>query len=459
MQSMAINSNEVKDSPVLQLAEAAKIASAELAVLSSEDRNNVLLRMADLLEENAEKIIAENNRDMEAAKILVEAGNLNQSLYGRLKFDRSKLDSVLKGIRQVASLPDPIGKCDLARELDNGLNLYRITCPLGVIAVIFESRPDAFPQIVSLSLKAGNAIILKGGKEAEHSNRILFQVLRKAVVDSGLPPACITLIETREDVSALLAADAFVDLVIPRGSNDLVRHVQNNTRIPVLGHADGICHIFLDEDADADKATRVVVDAKVQYPSACNAVETILIHKKSLPVLLPKIVAALQKENVELRLDEYSLHEINNASCHRGAGGVIDLAKLKPASHADWCTEYCDLILSIAAVDSIDDAITHINKFGSGHTDSIVTENKEHFDLFFHKVKSAGVYWNASTRFADGFRYGFGAEVGISTASMHPRGPVGLEGLVSYKYKLDGDGHIVADYSGPDAKQFTHRDL
>ena len=448
--------SETISSKVLIEAEAAKLASAELAVATEAQRNSALMAMADALESSADEIETANAQDLDYAKQQVEQGLIKDALFQRLKFDKKKIALAADGIRQVAKLPDPLGVCTLARELDQGLNLHRVSCPLGVVAVIFESRPDAFPQIVSLSIKAGNAILLKGGKEAERSNRAIYKALQTAIQKSGLPEHSVVLLETREDVNSMLKAEEFVDLVIPRGSNDLVRFVQNNTKIPVLGHADGVCHIYIDEDADEDKASRIVLDAKTQYPSACNSVETLLIHKSKLDSFLPNTVAALQGAGVEVRLDEVCSERLRNTA---DPARTINASLLKTATAEDWTSEYCELIVSIKSVDSLADAIQHINKFGSSHTEAIITEDKSKFETFFQKVNSAGVFWNASTRFADGFRYGFGAEVGISTARMHPRGPVGLEGLVTYKYKIEGSGHIVADYSGPDARPFTHRNL
>jgi glutamate-5-semialdehyde dehydrogenase len=329
-----------------------------------------------------------------------------------------------------------------------------------VIAVIFESRPEAMPQILSLCLKTGNAVVLKGGAEAEKSNRILFDIMQKAAEKAGVPTDAFALIETRADVKQLLGADGFVDLIIPRGSNDLVRYIQNNTRIPVLGHADGICHIYIDESASVEMAVSITLDSKVQYPSACNSVETVLIHKAILERVLPPLCLALQKEHVELRLDSCSQAALQKSrQSHTGADLPLDWTRITAASEDDWASEYCDLILSVKAVDSLQDAIAHINKYGSGHTESMVGQDAARFQQFFAQVNSSGIFLNASTRFADGFRYGFGAEVGISTAKLHPRGPVGMEGLVTYKYKLLGKGHLVASYVGPNARTFTHRSL
>ncbi len=450
------------ESPVLKAAEAAKLASGTLAAMSAKQKSEALLSIADALDANAEKIEAENKKDLEAAKLEVEKGQLNDALYQRLKLDKAKLQSCTAGIRQIAAMADPVGHQTLARELDEGLYLYRKTCPIGVVAVIFESRPEAMPQILSLCLKTGNAVILKGGAEAEKSNRILFDTMQAAAARAGVPADAFALISTRADVKQILSAEAFVDLIIPRGSNDLVRYIQSNTRIHVLGHADGICHIYVDEEADLDKAIPIIVDSKVQYPSACNSTETLLIHQSVISSLLPKLCASLQKANVELRLDSICLNKLNELKADSSNSDSLKGIKfdlLKESTEEDWHLEYCDLILSIKSVGSMDEAIAHINKYGSGHTEAMISKNKNRFKEFFQKVNSAGVFFNSSTRFADGFRYGFGAEVGISTAKMHPRGPVGVEGLVTYKYELIGNGHIVGDYSGPTARQFTHKDI
>jgi glutamate-5-semialdehyde dehydrogenase len=442
------------NSTVVKIAAAAKAASAQLACLSAEQKDRALLSIADALESNADIIVAENRKDLDAAKKALASGSLKESLYHRLKLDETKLASTIEGIRQIALMKDPIGELSLARELDEDLTLYRVSCPIGLIAVIFEARPEAMPQILSLCLKTANALILKGGSEAEHSNRILFQLMQNAVIKAGLPGEALALIETRAQISEILQANESVDLIIPRGSNDLVRYIQSNTRIPVLGHADGICHIYVDNEAELGKAEALIIDSKIQYPSACNAVETVLLHKDIAANFLPQLCAALQKNMVEVRLDSSSLDLLKKQK-HNS----VNLEQINLATEKDWKTEYCDLILSIKIVDSIEEAISHINKYGSGHTDAMVSQNEEKFGLFFAQVNSAGVYLNASTRFADGFRYGFGAEVGISTSKLHPRGPVGIEGLLTYKYKLIGKGQIVADYVGATARKFTHIDL
>lgn len=437
------------DDEVLREAEQCKLAANELAILNAEQRAKSVLFAAEEIEHNKQDILDANAKDITEAERLVSEGQLSPSLLSRLKLDESRLSSITQGMRQVACLADPLGQTTLARELDNGLNLYRLSCPIGLIAVIFESRPDALPQIASLCLKSGNSVILKGGREAVNTNAALFRCIRNGAIKAGVPEKAVLLLDSRKAVIELLKADQFVDLVIPRGSNQLVSYIQSNTRIPVLGHAEGVCHIYVDESADIAKSVQIVTDSKVQYPSACNAVETLLLHTAVAKSFLSKCLPALTHLGVEIRCDERAAAVL--------APGLA--SAVKPSVAEDWRTEYCDLILSIKVVDSLDEAIVHINKFGSHHTDCIATEDKSAFDRFFAQVNSAGVYWNASTRFADGFRYGFGAEVGISTGKLHPRGPVGLEGLVTYKYKLEGNGHIVADYVGVDAKRFTHKSL
>lgn len=429
---------------VIESAGRAKRALGALARLSTEEKNHALLAIAREIGEQTERILAANKKDLDAAAAMVAASEMSEAAYSRLKLDEAKVREIVSGIEQVAGLEDPVGKITLATELDDGLRLYRVNCPIGVIGVVFESRPDALTQIAGLAIKSSNAVLLKGGREAEHSNRALFGAVQTAASRSGIPAGALALLESREEVNALLKAEGFVDLIIPRGSNALVRYVQENTNIPVLGHAEGICHIYVDEAADLEKAASIVLDGKLQYPSACNSVETVLIHSKVAEGFLPRITRELQRGGVDVRLDEQAISRFE-------IGGV------KTAAEEDWKTEYCDLILSIKVVETIEEAIEHINTYGSHHTDAIVTEDTTAFDRFFAEVDSAGVYLNASTRFADGYRYGFGAEVGISTSKLHPRGPVGLEGLVTYKYKLTGAGHTVSMYTGPDARRFTHK--
>ncbi len=433
-------------SAVIDAARRARAAAGTLAGLSIEVRNAALEAVAKAIERAVAEVVAANAQDLAAARPLVDKGEMSEALFARLKLSDNKVRDMIAGVRQVAALADPLGVVTLARELDEGLRLYRVSCPIGVVGVIFEARPEALVQIAALCLKSGDPVLLKGGREAERSNRCLFEIVSQAAVSEGFPAGAFALLESREDVAELLKADGLVDLIIPRGSNALVRHIQQNTTIPVLGHADGICHVYVDKAADLAKAHRITLDSKLQYPAVCNALETLLVHRDIAPTFLPALVKDLADRKVEVRADKEAVERL-------GLQGV------KLATEDDWRTEYCDLILSIRVVDSLDEAITHINTYGSRHTDAIVTEDQSAWQRFFAEIDSAGVFLNASTRFSDGFRYGFGAEVGISTGKLHPRGPVGLEGMVTYKYKLVGDGHIVADYAGPNAKPFSHRPM
>jgi glutamate-5-semialdehyde dehydrogenase len=400
-----------------------------MARLDGSCRNAALTAVARALEAEAGSIAAANRRDLEAARAEVARGAMSESLYARLVLDEPKVAELAVGVRQLATLADPVGKVTLAVELDEGLILERVTCPIGVVGVVFESRPDALVQIAGLCLKSGNAVLLKGGGEAAHSNRALFDLVERAALGSGIPEGALALLESREHVDELLRCEGSVDLIVPRGSNALVRYVRQRTSIPVLGHAEGICHVYVDAAADVERALAVTLDAKLQYPAACNAAETLLVHRAAADRFLPRALAALKERGVAVRTE------------------------------GPWNAEYGDLVIGLRIVDSIDDAIAHINRYGSRHTDTIVTEDDAAWRRFFAEVDSAGVFRNASTRFADGFRYGFGAEVGISTGKLHPRGPVGLEGLVTYKYRLTGKGHVVSDYIGEGAKRFTHRPL
>ncbi|WP_254173606.1 glutamate-5-semialdehyde dehydrogenase [Planktothrix pseudagardhii] len=431
--------SETRSIPLVDLAAKTRLAAQKLAGLSTVEKNQAIEAVAQALEAAAPEIIAANEADCRAA----EAEGIPKPLYNRLKFDATKLNSTIAGLRDVAKLPDPVGVVQIHRELDQGLTLKRITCPLGVLGVIFEARPEAVIQISALAIKSGNGVILKGGKEAIHSCQALVNAIRQGLSQTAVNPEAVQLLTTREEILELLRLDDYVDLIIPRGSNSFVKFVQDNTRIPVLGHAEGICHVYIDKLADIKKAIAITVDSKIQYPAACNAVETLLVHQEIASQFLLKAVTALQAKNVELRGDAQTLAMVN----------------IKPATNEDWSTEYTDLILSIKIVENLEEAIAHINTYGSGHTDAIVTEDQTAANIFLNQVDAAGVFHNCSTRFADGFRYGFGAEVGISTQQMPPRGPVGLEGLVTYKYQIVGDGHIVATYSGSNAKPFTHRDL
>ena len=404
-----------------------KQASPKLAGTTGEVRNRALLAIADALQEKKEQIFEANRQDMEQA----EKDGIAAPVLKRLKFDDGKLRDVVNGIRDLIQMPDPLFHTQLARQLDEGLTLYRESCPIGVIGVIFEARPDALVQISALCIKSGNCVILKGGSEALRSNKILFDTIYDAVRAAGLPEHCMLQLEARSEINELLSCQESVDLLIPRGSNAFVQYIMNNTNIAVMGHADGICHIYVDKDADLEKAIPIILDAKTQYVSACNTVETLLVHKEVAAKLMPALHAALKEKKVELR----------------GTDAILQYTDCVKATDADDDTEYLDYILSSKVVASIDEAIDHINLHGSHHTDCIITEDRTAAEHFMRMVDSAGVYQNCSTRFADGYRYGFGAEVGISTGKLHARGPVGMEGLLSYKYKLFGDGHIVDDYA------------
>jgi glutamate-5-semialdehyde dehydrogenase len=429
----------VESSSIVEIAKLTRQAAGQLASLPTEKRDRAIEAIAQALESAAPEILAANEADCQES----EANGIAKVLLARLKLSPTKLKATIDGVRDVKKIADPVGGVQIHRELDEGLILKRLTCPLGVLGIIFEARPEALIQITSLAIKSGNGIILKGGKEAIRSCQTLVKVIKQGLASTNVNPDAVQLLTTREEIQALLSLDKYVDLIIPRGSNAFVRYVQDHTRIPVLGHADGICHLYVDKAADIEKAIAIAIDSKTQYPAACNAIETLLVDREIAAQFLPKIVEALTNHKVELKGDEIARQYFNIA----------------PASEEDWQTEYCDLILSIKVVNSLEDAIEHINKYGSKHTDAIVTEDNLTAQTFLNRVDSAGVFHNCSTRFADGFRYGFGAEVGISTQKMPPRGPVGLEGLVTYKYQVVGNGHIVATYTGENAKSFTHRNL
>ena len=422
-----------------EIAAAAKSASIRLAAFNTNIKNNALAEIAKALQQRSGEIITANQQDLAEA----EKNNLAAPLLKRLKFDEGKIAQTIVGIESLIKLDDPVGTTLSATELDAGLELYKVSCPIGVIGVVFESRPDALVQISTLCLKSGNAVLLKGGSEAAKTNRILAETIAQASGKAGLPKGWIQLLETRQDVAQMLALDESIDLVIPRGSNEFVRYIMDNTNIPVLGHADGICHVYVDADADLDMAVNITVDSKCQYVAVCNAAETLLVDGEIAEEFLPKAKTALEQKGVELR------------GCEKTAS-IIDV---KPATEEDFSTEYLDYILSIKIVDGLNAAIEHINRYGSKHTDAIVSVDKVKAERFMALVDSANVFWNCSTRFSDGFRYNLGAEVGISTNKIHARGPVGLEGLVIYKWKLTGTGQIVADYSSPNAKQFTHKKI
>lgn len=437
--------------PLLTKVALAKSASIPLASVPGTVKDRALAAMAQALDSNREKLISANKKDLAAAEKLVEAGKLPKALIKRLKVDDVKIDEMIAGIKDVIKFEDPVGKTLSALELDSGLELFQVSCPIGLIGVIFESRPDVVPQIMSLCLKSGNATIFKGGSEAAHSNRTIFDVLVNAIEGTeGMPAGAFALMETREEVNEMLRLDDYINLIIPRGSNEFVKYIQDNTRIPVLGHSAGICHVYVDCEADIEKALDVCYDAKVQYPAVCNAMETLLVHRDIAEKFLPEMGKRYNEAGVELRCDGRSFTLLKNMGF---------LKALIHATEEDWRTEYNDLILSIKIVNSPDEAIDHINKYGSHHTDAIVTEAKSNARRFIDLVDSSSVMWNASTRFADGFRYGKGAEVGISTNKIHARGPVGMEGLLIYKYVLMGKGHKVADYVGKNARKYTHKKL
>ncbi len=423
---------------IVQNAMKAKEASIALAATSGEMRDNALKAISKALVERADEIKKANAIDIANS----EKENVAMPLLKRLKFGDEKIQDVVAGISSLISLENPIGKVQLQTELDTDLILTRVACPIGVIGVIFESRPDALVQISTLCLKSGNAVLLKGGREAKETNKILFEIIREVSVEVGLPEGWIALMESREDVDAILKLDKYIDLLIPRGSNAFVGYIMNNSTIPVMGHADGICHTYVDQAADLDLAVKVVVDSKTQYVVVCNALETLLVHENVAKDYLPKLKAALEAKNVLIK------------GCEK-TKAIIDV---ELATEEDWQTEYLDYILSIKVVSNIDEAITHINTFGSGHTDCIITKDEAAADKFMTLVDSGNVFLNVSTRFSDGFKYGFGAEVGISTSKIHARGPVGLEGLLIYKYKLRGNGQIVADYA-EGRSHFTHKRL
>ncbi|MCM1338726.1 MAG: glutamate-5-semialdehyde dehydrogenase [Muribaculaceae bacterium] len=412
----------------IEIAKKAKQASLKIAELRTSVKNLALEKIANAFEENKAAIFEANKQDLFDAETLLKNGEISKSTFNRLKLDENKMRDMIQGVRDIAKLEDPVGKILLRRELDENLVLSKVSCPIGVLGIIFEARPDVISQISSLAIKSSNAVILKGGKESKNTNKKILEVINSALDEvQEFPKDVVQQVFSRDDVREMLKCDEYINLIIPRGGNNLVKFIKENTKIPVLGHANGICHIFVDESADIDIASRVVIDAKTQYPSACNAVETLLIHKDFEKV--QELLASLQ------------------------------LSEIKLVSEPEaWDVEYSDKILAYKFVDSVDEAIAHINKYGSGHTDSIITTDTANAEKFMNNVDSAGVYFNVSTRFADGFRYGFGAEVGISTNKTHARGPVGLEGLTIYKYKLVGNGQIVDDYA-KGLKQFHHKDL
>ncbi|MFA6815283.1 MAG: glutamate-5-semialdehyde dehydrogenase [Lentisphaeria bacterium] len=423
---------------VEKMAHAAKRASIGMAAANSKVKNQALEAIALALFAHKDEIFLENQKDLQAAV----QDDLAEAILKRLRFDDKKLSAVVDGLRSLQTLDDPVGKTLKSTELDSGLELYQVTCPIGVIGVVFESRPDALVQISALCLKSGNAVLMKGGKEALYTNRILAKVIQNATKETGIPENWLELLETRTDVADMLKLDDWIDLIIPRGSNKFVKYIMHHTSIPVLGHSEGLCHVYIDKDADMEKAVSVTVDAKTQNVAVCNAAETLLVHQDIAKKFLPIVARELKERNVRL------------IGCEK-TRQIIDA---EVATEKDWATEYLDYILSIRVVPDIATALDHINTYGSGHTEVIVTENKAAVSTFMSLADSGNVFWNCSSRFSDGYRYGFGAEVGISTNKIHARGPVGLEGLVIYKWLIKGSGQIVADYEDG-RKKFTHKPM
>ena len=420
------------------MAKQAREAALQLAAASLAQRNSALLSIADKIEKNQERILEANRQDVQTAA----AEGLSAPLLSRLKLSESKCARMVEGLRSLALLPDPLGHVQYARELCEGMKLYRVACPIGVIGVIFESRPDALVQISSLCLKSGNAVLLKGGREASGTNEVLTELILDATAECGLPLGWCGLLHSREDVQEMLKLHELIDLIIPRGSNAFVRYIMQNSEIPVLGHADGLCHVYLDKDFDMELAVKVTVDSKTQNLSVCNAAETLLVHSDAAPAFLPAMKAAMEEKHVQLRGDER-------------ARQIIDIQE---ATHEDWETEYLDAILSIKIVDSLEEAVRHINHYGSHHTDAIISSDSQSIETFMTLVDSADVFANCSTRFADGFLFGYGAEVGIATGKIHARGPMGMEGLCTYKYRLYGQGETLSDLNAGKL-HLTHREI
>ncbi|KAJ2956437.1 hypothetical protein NQZ79_g7697 [Umbelopsis isabellina] len=446
------------DSPIVQTARAARQASVALQSVTDKQKNDALMRIKQVLAERKTEIFEANEIDKKLAQEQVALGKLSSSLFKRLDITNAdKWDSILSGVEDITHLPDPTKRVSLATKLDNDLELYRVSVPVGVLLTIFEARPEVVVNISCLALKSGNAVILKGGKEASHTNAVLAKVIQDALntlpSDSSIPKEAVQIVETREDISALLDLDRYIDMVVPRGSNSLVKYIQNNTRIPVLGHADGLCSVFVDKEADIEKAQKIVVDSKTNYPAACNSAETLLVHRDLLNSdKFTSVATALLKAGVSLRLDTPTYE----ALAQKVDSSFKD--KISQATEEDFDTEFLELTIAVKAVADVTEAIDHIIEHGSKHTDCIITENESVAEYFMARVDAAGCYWNASTRFADGFRYGFGAEVGVSTNKTHARGPVGLEGLVIYKYRVYGNGNAAGDY-GSGKKQYLHQPI
>ncbi|KAI9740936.1 MAG: hypothetical protein M1818_004542 [Claussenomyces sp. TS43310] len=433
-------------------AKAAKAASHVLATLPTSSRNDALTAIHAALSNSRDEILAANANDLALAQRAAENGELSLSIVSRLDLGKKgKWEDMLKGILDVRDLEDPVGKVTLRTRLDDGLDLERVTCPIGVLLIIFEARPEVIANIASLAIKSGNAAILKGGKESTQSFKAISKVISEALVATEVPNSAIQLVTTRDVIPQLLSLDRHIDLVIPRGSNELVRYIKSSTKIPVMGHADGLCAIYLERSADPKLAVDVLVDAKTSYPAACNSVETLLVQDAALESLLPPVAQALLSKGVSLRCDPPS-----KAALERTLPQHLAVL-LQIAEPADYDTEHLALILAIKTVASVDEAMQHINAHGSHHTDAILTSSSVLAEQFMSGIDSAGVFWNTSTRMADGMRFGFGTEVGISTNKIHARGPVGLEGLMIYKYKIRGMGQVTASYGeGPGQRRFRH---
>ena len=450
-------------------AKAASYSARSLATLPPDSRNEALTAIYDALSEKRDEVLTANAKDMEQALRASKDGQMRSSLVKRLDLSRpGKYDDMLQGILDVCKLDDPVGKIDLRTLLAENLELTRVSCPIGVLLIIFEARPEVIANIAALAIKSGNAAILKGGKESTESFQAIASVISKALESTQVPNAAIQLVKTRDVIDQLLALDKYIDLVIPRGGNELVTYVKSHTKIPVLGHADGLCSIYINSDADRDMAIKLVLESKCDYPAGCNAVETLLVHEDVLSTILPAVAEVLLANGVSLRCDQPSKAALKHVLPASSA------SLLQDATEEDYDTEYTDLILAIKTVPaaytngtpngthtkdtSLDLAIAHINAHSSHHTDCIITSSASAAETFMSAVDSAGVYWNASTRFADGMRYGFGTEVGISTNKIHARGPVGLEGLTIYKYKLRGKGHVIGDYK-EGGRKYLHKSL
>ena len=410
---------------VRQYGKDARAASRVLAAATSAQKNQALLKMADLLEAQQADVLNANAQDTAAA----EANGLDAAMVDRLRISAKSIAQMAEGVRQVATLADPVGEMDDFKLLDNGLQLGKMRAPLGVVGMIYESRPNVTIDAAALCLKSGNACLLRGGSESFHSNQAIAKVIYQALSETGLPEACVRLFETtdRAAVGAMLALNEFIDVVIPRGGKGLVKRITEEARMPVIKHLDGVCHVFINRDADVDMAVNIAMNAKTSRYGTCNTMETLLVHQAIAVTVLPRLQAAYAEKEVELRGCERTLAVLN---------GIV------AATEEDWFTEYLAPVLSIRIVDGLDMAIAHINHYGSHHTDSIVTNDYADIQRFLREVDSASVMVNASTRFADGFEYGLGAEIGISTDKIHVRGPVGLEGLTNQKWIVLGSGQV-----------------